>query len=137
MSDETLSRHSSGRTLVRGAPFSQIVCDDRYAFVAGVVAADLPGGEAALGDVAAETRLVMDAIGDLLAEIGLGFDRVVRVDLHLADFGEFARMNEVYRRYFEDGRYPARTATESRRLFGGSRVEITCVARRRAPTSSP
>ena len=137
MSNEALNYHSSGRTLVRGAPFSQIVSDDRYAFVAGVVAADLPGGEAALGDVAAETRLVMDAIGDLLAEIGLGFERVVRVDLHMADFGEFAQMNAVYRRYFEEGRYPARTATESRRLFGGSRVEITCVARLRVPASSP
>ena len=137
MSDETLSYHSSGRTLIRGAPFSQIVSDDRYAFVAGVVAADLPGGEAALGDVAAETRLVMDAIGGMLAEIGLGFERVVRVDLHLADFGEFAQVNEVYRRYFEEGRHPARTATESRRLFGGSRVEITCMARRRVPASGP
>lgn len=137
MSDETPSYHSSGRTLIRGAPFSQIVSDDRYAFVAGVVAADLPGGEAALGDVAAETRLVMDAIGDMLAEIGLGFERVVRVDLHLADFGDFAQVNEVYRRYFEEGRCPARTATESRRLFGGSRVEITCMARLRVPASCP
>lgn len=137
MSEETLSYHSSGRTLIRGAPFSRIVSDDRYAFVAGVVAADLPGGEAALGDVAAETRLVMDAIGDMLAEIGLAFERVVRVDLHLADFGEFAQVNEVYRRYFEEGRYPARTATESRRLFGGSRVEVTCMARLRAPASCP
>ena len=137
MSNEVPHYHSSERTLTRGAPFTPVVTDDRYAFVAGVVAADLRGGEAVLGDVAAETRLVMDAIGDLLAEIGLGFERVVRVDLHMADFGEFAQMNEVYRRYFEDGRYPARTATESRRLFGGSRVEITCMARLRDPVPSP
>ena len=128
MNDSPLEYHVPGQTRVRGAPFTPIVTDRHYAFVAGVVAADVPGGEAVLGDVAAETELVMNAVRDMLAGIGLGMDRVVRVDLHLADFDEFARMNEVYRRFFEEGRYPARTATESRRLFRGSRVEITCVA---------
>ena len=128
MTDNTLEHHDPGHTLVRGAPFTPIVTDGRYAFVAGIVAADIPGGEAVLGDVAAETELVMSTIRDMLAGIGLSLDRVVRVDVHMADFDEFARMNEVYRRFFEEGRYPARTATESRRLYGGSRVEITCVA---------
>ena len=128
MADRSLEYHDPGRTLIRGAPFTPIVTDGRYAFVAGVVAADIPGGKAVLGDVAAETELVMTAIRGMLAEIGLGLDRVVRVDLHMADFNEFSAMNEVYRRFFEEGRCPARTATESRRLYGGSRVEITCMA---------
>ena len=128
MADPSLGYHDPGHTLVRGAPFTPIVTDDRYAFVAGVVAADIPGSEAVLGDVAAETALVMTTIRDMLAEIGLDLKRVLRVDVHLADFTEFPRMNEAYRSFFEEGRYPARTATESRRLYGGSRVEITCVA---------
>ena len=128
MTDQSLEYHDPGHTLVRGAPFTPIVSDGRYAFVAGIVAADIPGGEAVLGDVAAETELVMTTIRGMLEKIGLELSRIVKVDVHMADFEEFPRMNEVYRRFFEEGRHPARTSTESRRLYGGSRVEITCVA---------
>ena len=31
------------------APFSQVVTDDRYAFLSGLVAADFPAGQAVLG----------------------------------------------------------------------------------------
>ena len=128
MTGRPLEYRNPEYTLVRGAPFTPIVTDGHYAFVAGVVAADISGGEAVLGDVAAETGLVMSAIRDMLAEIGLGLDRVVKVEAHLADLEEFPNFNESYRRFFEEGRYPARTTTESRRLYGGSRVEITCMA---------
>lgn len=128
MTDRLLEYHDPGRTLVRGAPFAPLVTDGRYAFVAGIVAADIPGGESVLGDVTAESELVMSAIRDMLADIGLGLDRVVKVEAHLADLNEFPAFNDAYRRFFEEGRYPARTTTESRRLYGGSRVEITCMA---------
>ncbi len=128
MADGSIEYHDPGCTLVRGAPFAPIVTDGRYAFVAGVVAADISGSEAVLGDIAAETELVMNAVRDMLADIGLGLDRVVKVEAHLADLNEFPAFNDAYRRFFEEGRYPARTTTESRRLYGGSRVEITCMA---------
>jgi 2-iminobutanoate/2-iminopropanoate deaminase len=56
-------------------------------------------------------------------------DRIVRTDVHLADLDDFDAMDIAYRTYFEKGKCPARTTTESPRLFGGSRVEITCMAR--------
>ena len=111
------------------APFSQVVMDDHYAFLSGLVAADFPEGLAVLGDVGAETRAVLSATRDILAEIELGMDRIVRVEVHLADLDDFNAMDTAYREYFEAGSYPARTTTESRKLFGDSRVEITCQAR--------
>jgi 2-iminobutanoate/2-iminopropanoate deaminase len=114
-----------------GAPYSQVVLDDAYAFLAGVVAADVPGGAAAVGDVRAETEAVLRAIRDVLARLGLGLDRVVRVDVYMTDLDEAGAMNEAYRRFFPDGALPARTCVEVRRLVDGCRVEITCVARRR------
>ena len=65
----------------------------------------------------------------MLQEIGLDMDRIVRTDVHLVDLDDFDTMDLAYRDYFEKGHYPARTTTESTRLFGGSRVEITCMAR--------
>ena len=86
-----------------GAPFSHVVLDDRYAFVAGVVAADVPGGAAAVGDAGRETAVVLDAIRGLLDRIGLTLDAVVRVDVHLSDLSQFDAMNQVYGRYFTAG----------------------------------
>ncbi len=111
------------------APFSQVVMDDHYAFLSGLVAADFPEGLAVLGDVGAETRAVLSAIRDILAEIELGMGRIVRVEVHLADLDDFNAMDTAYGEFFEAGSYPARTTTESRKLFGDSRVEITCQAR--------
>lgn len=110
-------------------PFSQVVLDDRYAHLAGLVAADFPEGQAVLGDVAEETRAVLNVIRNILDEIGLEMERIVRTDVHLASFDDFEKMNAVYRGFFQENRYPARTTTESPHLFGGSRVEITCKAR--------
>ena len=113
------------------APFSQVVLDDHYAHLSGLVAADFPEGRAVLGDVAEETRAVLNAIDGMLKEIGLDTGRVVRVDVHLATLDDFDAMDAAYREFFDDGRFPARTTTESPRLFGGSRVEITCMTRLR------
>ena len=113
------------------APFSQIVLDDCYAYFAGLVAADFPDGVAVLGDVAAETRVVMAAISEMLKEVGLSFEDVVKADVHLSDLGDFDTMDAAYREYFPAGVYPARTTTESPRLFGGSKVEMTVQARLR------
>jgi 2-iminobutanoate/2-iminopropanoate deaminase len=111
------------------APFSQIVTDGLYAHLAGLVAADFPDGEAVLGDIAAETRAVLTAIRSMLHEIGLGMDRIVRTDVHLVSLDDFDAMDAAYREFFATGQYPARTTTQSARLFGGSRVEITCMAK--------
>ena len=113
------------------APFSQIVLDDCYAYFAGLVAADFPDGVAVLGDVAAETRVVTAAISEMLKEVGLSFEDVVKADVHLSDLGDFDAMDAAYREYFPPGVYPARTTTESPRLFGGSKVEMTVQARLR------
>ena len=112
------------------APFSQMVIDDHYVFLAGLVAADFPEGLMVLGDVRAETRAVMSKIEEMLAEIGLGMQRIVRCEVHLADLDDFDAMDAAYREFFDGDQWPARTTTESRRLFGASRVEITAQARR-------
>jgi 2-iminobutanoate/2-iminopropanoate deaminase len=125
--DKTTTRH-----MITGssAPFSQVVLDDQYAFLAGLVAADFPAGIAVLGDVAEETRAVLKTIGNILEELELRRENMVKVEVHLADLDDFDAMDAAYREFFADGAYPVRTTTESKRLFGDSKVEITCQVRR-------
>ncbi len=113
------------------APYSPVVLDDSFAYLSGLVAADFPDGQAELGDVGKETRAVLSAIDKILEEVSLDMGRIVRVDVHLASLDDFDAMDAAYRESFENDKYPARTTTESSRLFGGSNVEITCMARRR------
>jgi enamine deaminase RidA (YjgF/YER057c/UK114 family) len=112
-----------------GLSFSHLVTDSTYAFLSGIVASDVPEGAAAHGDIALETEIVMTAIANALAQIGLGMERIVRVDVHLTDLSRMAEFDPVYRRFFASGALPARTCTESRGLAGGSSLEITVMAR--------
>jgi len=111
------------------APFTQVVIDDTYAHLAGIVAADFPEGRLVLGDANNETRALMTLISSILAELELTFANVVRTDVHLANLDDFDAMDAAYSEFFSPGQYPARTTTESGRLFGDSLVEITCMAR--------
>ena len=87
-------------------------------------------GAGAGGGLGAETGAVLAAIGHILDELNLEREAIVKVDVHLADLDDFDAMDAAYREFFPAGGYPARTTTESRRLFGGSKVEITCQVRR-------
>lgn len=123
-------RHIQPKAVTESAaPFSQIVMDGTYAHLAGLVAADFPEGQAVLGDVEEETCAVLTAIRAILKEVGLDMDCIVRTDVHLASLDDFDAMDTAYRDFFQNDHYPARTTTESPRLFGGSLVEITCMAK--------
>lgn len=111
------------------APYSQAVVSDGFVFVAGQLAADEPGLVAGLGDIGEETRVSLERIGRVLASAGCGFGDVVRVGVFMTDLSQFARMNEVYRTFFPEGRRPARTCVGVATLLEGALIEIDCVAR--------
>lgn len=111
-------------------PGSHIVIDDHYVFISGLTVADLSNGHSARGNVKEETRLVMRALSRMLELEGGSVADIVRVDIHLTDLHAIQDMNSVYAEYFEPGRYPARTCTESSSLSGGSSIEITVMAKR-------
>lgn len=121
----------SPRLKPRTSPYSHVVISGRDCFVAGIVAADIPEGEAVIGNVEEETDLVMRTIEDILADHGFGVGDLVRVDVHLLDLDEIHVMDRAYGRFLDRDAMPARTTTQSAKLYGGSRVEITCMARRR------
>ena len=127
-----MQRHlDSPRLKPRTSPYSHVVISGADCFVAGIVAADIPQGEAVIGDVERETDLVMRTIEGILADHGFGTGDLVRVDIHLRDLDEIHVMDRAYGRFLDRDAMPARTTTQSERLYGGSRVEITCMARRR------
>ncbi|GHC17502.1 RidA family protein [Aidingimonas halophila] len=111
-------------------PGSHMVLDDQYVFLSGLTAGDIQGGETVIGDIAEETRSVMRKVEYMLHKADCELADIVRADVHLTDLNEISTMDAVYAEFFTEGQYPARTCTESAKLFGESHVEITVMARR-------
>jgi 2-iminobutanoate/2-iminopropanoate deaminase len=55
------------------------------------------------------------------------FENVVRCEVLMTNVNDYAQVNEVYARYFNE-QPPARQATEVSALPRNARVEISCVA---------
>lgn len=108
-------------------PYSQAVVSHGFAFLSGQIALDPVTGKLAEGDVAAQTERVLENLKAILTACGSSLERVVKTTVYLKDMGEFARMNEVYARYFP-GNPPARATVEAARLPRDVRVEIDCIA---------
>jgi 2-iminobutanoate/2-iminopropanoate deaminase len=111
-------------------PFSPLVEANGFVFLAGQVGQAPGGGGAVPGGIEAETRQMLDNVGTLLRAAGLDFGDVVQSTVYLLDFGEFARMNAVYREYFPVDP-PTRATVGVSGLAADYRVEIVCVAARR------
>jgi 2-iminobutanoate/2-iminopropanoate deaminase len=96
-------------------------------FVSGQIPVDPASGQLVGGDVAAQTRRVLDNLAALLEAAGLSFEHVVRTTVFLADMTDFAAMNEVYATYFVPP-YPARSTVQAARLPRDARIEIDAIA---------
>ncbi|MEL7040647.1 MAG: RidA family protein [Pseudomonadota bacterium] len=110
-----------------GFPFSSAVEADGWVYLAGELGT--VDGVLVAGGIAPETRQTMDNIAATLAANGLGWDRVVKCTVFLADIAEWPVFNEIYKTYFE-GDFPARSALGANGLALGARVEIECIAKR-------
>ena len=110
-------------------PFSPAVRVGNMLYLAGQMgtSADAKGGLVP-GGIAAETKAAMMNIKDVLEKSGSDMNHVVKCSVFLADLKEWPAMNEVYRTFFADGKYPARSAFGASGLVNNGRVEIECIA---------
>jgi 2-iminobutanoate/2-iminopropanoate deaminase len=108
-------------------PYSQAVRVGQLLFASGQIPIDPATGVIVGGDVAAQTRRVLDNLGAVLDAAHLTFADVVKTTVFLADMNDFAAMNEVYGTYFAEP-YPARATVQVARLPKDARVEIDLVA---------
>jgi len=79
------------------------------------------------GDVRAQTRIVLDRLGVLLADAGSSLARIAAVQVYLRNPADFAAMNSVYATYFTDAP-PTRTTVAADLRDPHALVEIAVVA---------
>jgi len=110
-------------------PYSQAisVSAGRMVFCSGQIPLDPETGNMVEGDIQLQTERVMKNLEAVLAADGMVFGNVVRTTIFLADMNDFAKVNEVYGRYFKEAP-PARATVQAAALPKGARVEIDCIA---------
>jgi 2-iminobutanoate/2-iminopropanoate deaminase len=74
-----------------------------------------------------EAELGLENLRIILEEAGSSLDKVLTVTVYLLDIEEYARFNEVYKKYFVENQ-PARTCIQAGSLPFNTRIEITATA---------
>jgi 2-iminobutanoate/2-iminopropanoate deaminase len=108
-------------------PYSQAVRSGSFLFCSGQIPLDPKSGQIVSGDIAAQTRCVLDNIAAILKAEGLTFDHVVKTTIFLTNLGDFQTVNEIYGSYFKQDP-PARSTVQVSALPKGANVEIEVVA---------
>jgi len=107
-------------------PYNQAIVAGETIYVAGQGPADPATGKISKGTFEEQAALTLANIQAILEAAGSGFQDVVKVTVYLADNNDFAKLNEVYKRYFKEP-YPARSTVGADLLFG-ILIEVDCIA---------
>ena len=108
-------------------PYSQAIEAGNTVYVSGQLPINPATGEFAEGGMAELTRQSLTNIKNILAEVGLTMENVVKTSVFLADMADFAEMNAANAEFFT-GVAPARSAVAVKTLPKNARVEIECIA---------
>ncbi|RFP54141.1 MAG: RidA family protein [Limnothrix sp. CACIAM 69d] len=110
-------------------PYNQAIVANGMLFASGQISIDPATNQLVNeGDVAAQTERVMQNLQAVLEAGGTSFANVVKTTIFLANMDDFATVNGVYAKYFDEATAPARATVEVARLPKNVLVEIDCTA---------
>ena len=109
------------------SPYSDAVRVGSTLYLAGLLGLG-DDGKLVPGGITPESERTMENLKQILERNGSSLDRVVSCLVFLADFNERPAFNAVYKKYFQQGRFPARAAVGTSGLHDNARVEISCTA---------
>lgn len=127
MGEKAVVRTEAAPAPFQGAPYSQAIKAGGFVFVSGQVALKPEHTELTGDSIGEQTEQVFDNLQAILEEAGSSLDRVVKTTVFLANFDDFAGMNEVYARRI-GAAPPARATVEVSRLPSGALIEIEAIA---------
>ncbi len=107
-------------------PYSQAIKAGGLIFFSGQIPLDADG-TLCEGDIAAQTKQVMQNMEAVLKAAGLNFKHVVKTTIYLTDLSDFNIVNELYGDCFT-APFPARACVQVDALPKGVDVEIEWVA---------
>jgi len=127
VADKTVVRTEAAPAPFQGAPYSQAIKANGFAFVSGQLALKPGDKELTGGSIEEQTEQVLANLRAILEEAGSSLDRLVKTTVFLQNIDDFQGMNSVYAAHVGDTP-PARSTVEVAKLPSGALVEIEAIA---------
>ena len=109
-------------------PYNQAVLSDKTLYISGQIPLIPNTMEILNSTIEEETNLVMNNLKAILETAQMTFKNVVKTSIFLSDMNDFAKVNDVYGRYFDNDFAPARETIAVKALPKSVRVEISMIA---------
>lgn len=107
-------------------PYSQGIKFGNMVFTSGQIPINPATGEL-ITEIKEATKQSLENVKAILEEAGSSLDKVIKVGVFLNDMNDFAVVNKVYAKYFNNNK-PARSCVEVARLPKDSVIEIEAIA---------
>lgn len=109
-------------------PYSQAMVVGDMIYTSGQIALKRDGSFVE-GDITVQTIQVLENLKYVLESENSSLKKVVKTTVFLSDMDNFAKLNEVYARYFGNHK-PARSTVAVKTLPKNALVEIECIAQK-------
>ncbi|WP_187647069.1 RidA family protein [Nitrosophilus labii] len=107
-------------------PYSQAIKVGNFIYTSGQIALT-PEGEMRENDIEIQTEQVLTNLKNVLEAAGSSLDKVIKTTIFLADMDDFAKVNEIYAKFFGTHK-PARSTVAVKTLPKNALVEIEAIA---------
>ena len=104
-------------------PYSQAVKINNVVYMSGQIPLDPATMQLVAGDITEQTVRVFENLAAVARAAGGDLNHCVKVNIYLTDLADFAAVNAVMARYFNEP-YPARACVQVAALPRGAAVEI-------------
>jgi len=109
-------------------PYNQAVLSGNTLYTSGQIAINPENGELVLDSLKNETEQVMNNLKEVLAAADMTFENVIKTSIFISDMNNFAEINAIYGKYFNEETAPARETVEVANLPKFVNVEISAIA---------
>ncbi|MET0379676.1 MAG: RidA family protein, partial [Spongiibacteraceae bacterium] len=104
-------------------PYSQAIKVGDTVYLSGQIPLDPQSMQMVSGDIEVQATQVFRNLGAVAEAAGGSLNDAVKVNISLTDLGDFVRVNDVMKQFFQEP-YPARACVQVAALPKGAQVEI-------------
>ena len=109
-------------------PYNQAVIKGNILFISGQIALDPKSMKLNTASIDDETHQVMLNLRNILNEVNMDFNNVLKSSIFLSDMDLFSEVNKIYGSYLDKGNEPARETIAVKSLPMNVNVEISMIA---------
>ena len=107
--------------------YSQAVKVGNLLFTSGMIPIDPATNTLVEGGIEVQAERALENVKALLEASGTSLDKVVKTVVFIKDMNDFAKVNEIYAKYFTEN-FPARSCVEVARLPKDVLIEMEAIA---------